>query len=312
MSHRAPTDAPEQMWASGLPIPARLVAAITFLRGEDDGLAWLRGLDRTSRDYADRWRLRLESIALGGAMSCCIFATSADGAPLVLKIPVDGDAGRLEAAVVGLWARTGGAPAVVEADPDAGGFLMSRVLPGDTYTGLDPAGIDGGVAAIVDLANRLGPVTPPDGLPVPDLRSVFEARLEWARARFADTDAAALAPPLDRAADLLGELLVSQAESVLLHADLQAKNVLVGPEGRLYAIDPLCARGERLSDLAMWAVLQDTAVPIDEVLEALSVRANLDLGRLRSWAYVIACLELRPLQPSRFARQVAFIENHVL
>jgi hypothetical protein len=60
-------------------IPDRLDKAIIFLRGEQEGRAWLDALPERLADYVGTWNLSLDSIADSGAMSCCAYCTTADG-----------------------------------------------------------------------------------------------------------------------------------------------------------------------------------------------------------------------------------------
>jgi streptomycin 6-kinase len=291
-----------------MPIPARLVKAITFLRGDEDGLAWLSGLDDVLRHFAAVWRLSLKSVAEGGAMSCCAFCVDDAGAELVLKVPVDQAAGVGEAATLRSWEPYGVAPRVVQADSAAGIFLMERVRPGVTFTGETNLSRLG---ATVDLFERLAAAGRADERhDIPKLAVLIEERLTWASERFADPAVSALRPDLDRVSRVAGALQSSNSGDDVVHGDLQAKNVLIGPAGRILCIDPFTARGDQASDVAMWTVLQDTDIPISDMLAALAKATHTDLDLLEDWAYVIAAAELRPKQAARFARQHDYLEAY--
>lgn len=295
------------MRAAGLPIPEQLVKAIKYLRGDEGGLEWLTALDGMLREYMTRWKLQLGSIAEGGAMSCCVFCIGEDGTDLVLKVPVEPRSGVGEAATLRRWVAFDVAPRVVHVDATSGVFLMERVLPGTTFAGI------GGVEDLppfLEMFDRLeGAGRKMDRLDVPELSSLMDDRLGWARVRFDDPEVAPLRPNLEFVAELANSL-GHAGNKELIHGDLQAKNVLWGPNGRIFCIDPLTAWGDRASDVAMWAVLQDTNVPITAILRALTAQSALDPERLDDWAYAIATIELRPAQAERYSRQRQFLDEY--
>ena len=102
----------------------------------------------------------------------------------------------------------------------------------------------------------------------------------------------------DRAAGLYAELCDSMGEPVVLHGDLHHDNVLRSGAGGWLAIDPAGIVGEREYETGAllrnpWPGLLELPHPgrilerrIDQLAEAL----ELDVGRIRGWAYSEAVL----------------------
>lgn len=300
-------DVHESMRAAGMPIPERLINAIKFLRGDEAGVAWLTGLNHVLQDYEHRWGLAFEAIAEGGAMSCCAYCRNEAGVEMVLKIPVDSRAGAMEANTLERWQSIGVSPKIVEVDRTSGVMLMERLRPGTTYQGVKE--LDD-LTSTVDMFNRLAQAGRKSRHEdVPSLSTVMTNRLGWASERFKDPAVSALRPDLERAKNLAFRLSSANVNRVV-HGDLQAKNLIWGPEGRLFCIDPLTAYGDPASDPAMWAVLQDSEHPIQALIERIARELQMPVHRLEQWAYVIASFELRPAQPRRYKRMRAFLDVH--
>ncbi|MFE5474843.1 aminoglycoside phosphotransferase family protein [Nocardia sp. NPDC056541] len=293
-------------------IPERLEAAIIFLRGEDDGRAWLGALPAQLAAYAERWGLDLESIADNGAMSCCAYCTVVEsGHAAVLKIPVDIEAGNTEMQMIDRWAAGNAAPSVLQHDVDTGVFLMTRIVPGTVAW---PGGDSAESASYGLLLSRLNSADLPEPPALKDLADVVQMRMGWARERFDDPRFADSIQRIDgnrHLADarvVADELLRTTERPRVLHADLQAKNILQGP-GLWYTIDPLGAIGDVNAEAALWVAIQDGPRTIAERLVDLADHPLLTPNRLLAWTYVLAVAEYRPyLQPSG-ERIVEFIES---
>jgi streptomycin 6-kinase len=274
-------------------IPERLVKAIVFLRGEDEGRAWLAALPRRIRLYASRWGLELESIAEGGAMSCCVFCTTSAGVPAVLKIPVDEPSGLSEMRQLERWGTSGAAPKILEQANGSGVFLMTRILPGTTAWAID--GPDDS-RKFSDLLRRLNNPDLPAGPRLKDMAEIAEMRLDWARERFADPRYANDIASIKDAERVLDALLRTTTSRHVLHADLQAKNVLRGTD-RWFAIDPLGAVGDLNAEAALWVAIQDGPASTEDRLNELHDHESLDANRLRAWTFVLSVAEYRPYLP---------------
>lgn len=292
------------MSPEGVPvIPASLVRAISVFRGEEAARAWLTTLPVRIGGYLRRWGLTAQTIAEGGATSCCVYCQAGDR-PVVLKIPLDAAAGRSEACLLRWWARTGVTPAVLHDDPDSGVFAMSRIVPGGMLAGT-PAADDAG--AFSRLLTQLHQPVPGPLPPLPDLAQIMNTRVGWARQRATDprytapADQPAAAAALATACSVLEVLLATTPARYPVHADLHPRNILDGG-GMWCVIDPFGAIGDVASDAAFWAVCQpDAAGSAAALLVQLDAHPLVDPDRLRAWAWVISILEYRPYQHPRLA-----------
>lgn len=275
---------------STLVIPEKLVRAILFLRGQEDGSRWLADLPGILDHYSSVWGATFEVISDGGAMSACALGTQG-GQGVVLKVPVDAQMGRSEGQLLDYWAPTGVVPAVIERDAETGVFLMERISPGDTQyprSGVTDSERYG------DLISRLcqpGLVNPPA---VRTLGEVMDMRIGWCKERFEGDGYEGVSVLLPFALDMLGELQLSFDPSMsrMLHADLQAKNVL-GRGGRYIAIDPMGAWGDLNAEVALWIAIQDGSTSILRRVEEMSSHHLLDPTRLAAWTYVLSIVEYR-------------------
>ena len=286
-----------------LQLSDRLVKAILFARGEAEGRLWLRSLPRRISHYARRWNLAPIEIAEGGAMSCCVFCITIDQREVVLKIPFDAVSGRLESRSLARWSEAGASPRVLACAPGSGVFLMSRVRPGTTAF---PTGHADDSERLCDLIARM---SSPHLRPMRSLKpldAVNGMRLEWAVDRFKDPGYQEQLDQLSGAMALAATLLSTTDPVQIIHGDLQAKNILVGPEGRWEAIDPFTCRGDVNAEAALWAAPLDSSCSIEERIAQLARCPALQEDRLRAWCYVYAVLEYRAYIPSTADRMRAF------
>jgi streptomycin 6-kinase len=133
-------------------------------------------------------------------------------------------------------------------------------------------------------------------------------RLDWARERFADPRYTNDIASIKDAEHVLNALIRSTRTRYLLHADLQAKNVLTGHDNRWFAIDPFGAVGDLNAEAALWAAIQDGPTSIEDRLLELD-GTLLDPDRLRAWTFVFAVAEYRPYLPEPARRIEEFLTN---
>ncbi len=288
------------------PIPERLERAILFLRGDEDGRAWLDALPARIDSYSRQWHLTTDAIADSGAMSCCVYCTTSDGTAAVLKIPVDSESGNTEVQLLQRWSEADAAPRILDRDDGSGVFLMTRILPGTIAWPVDGRADADRFGELLTRLNRSGSSTRPA---LKDLADIAEMRMDWARDRFADPQYAedmeyfSAAEHLEQAKRVLAALLDTSAQQYVLHADLQAKNILQGPD-HWFTIDPLGAVGDINAEAALWIAIQDGPVSTEDRIEQLAHHSLLDPIRLRAWSFVFSVAEYRPyLVPS--AKQMA-------
>jgi streptomycin 6-kinase len=290
-----------------LDLPDRLVKAIIFARGPEDGRAWLKTLPRRVDLYLNRWNLNPLHVAEGGAMSCCLYTTTDTGQETVLKIPFDAASGRLESRSLARWARADASPHILATAPTSGVFLMTRVRPGTTA---HPAGHPADSEHFCDLITRM---TRPDLGPLPGLKTieaVTRMRFEWATDRFKDPGYEPEREQLPGVTELFRKLLATAGPAQIIHGDLQAKNILIGPGDHWQAIDPFTCRGDLNAEAALWAVVQADGSSIDERLDQLTRCPLLDPARLRAWTYVLAVAEYRSYVQGNAQRIRDFTSAH--
>jgi streptomycin 6-kinase len=244
-------------------------AFVTRTFGED-GRAWLRSLPPLLEEIAGTWQLELGAELPGGLLSFVCEATTAEGRAAVLKVgppwPRAGDE------IVALRAWEGrGAPALLRADASRHALLLERVVPGT-----HPAPGDA-----VEVAGVLGALhlAPPSGLP--PLGDTVRRRL----ARAAD-EGRASPQKLGWAEATLRRLEATAPAAVLLHGDLDERNLLHCERRGLCAIDPLPCVGDPAYDAAYW-VHANRRPGRRERLESLLAATGLPRDRVRDWAGVI-------------------------
>lgn len=287
----------------------RLIDAIIFFRGEEDGWAWLNALPERIGKYCERWNLTPESIAEDGATSCCVYCSRHDGTLAVLKIPVDVNAGYLEMRSLSRWALADAAPEVLDYAEDSGVYLMTRILPG-----AHPWPVNG--PEDTDCFNELLARLNDPGLPplenLPPVMAMAEERLVWAEQRFADdTSYSDMTLRLPEARRALEVVCRDKARMTVLHGDLQAKNILLDASGKWIAIDPLTAVGDINYEAALWAVVQQGPISIDDRLTQLAKNQLLEPGRLAAWAFVLGIAEYRRYLPGQAGRIEAYVSGRV-
>ncbi|MBY8858647.1 aminoglycoside phosphotransferase family protein [Nocardia sp. CA2R105] len=254
------------------------------------------------------------TIADGAATPCCVYCVSEGQVPVVLKIPADPAAGRVEADLPRWWTHTGATPIVLHTDPDFGVFVTTQ--PGTMLAGT-PAAAD--ATAFSQLLTQLHQPSPDPLPPLVDLAHVMEMRVGWARElatdpRYTapDRQPAAIAA-LDDTCSVLEVLLRSTPARHVVHADLHPGNILEGG-GTWCAINPFGAIGDLHSDAALWAVCQigPSRVPsVAALMDQLDMHPLLSLNRLRAWAWVTSILEHRPhQQPQLAARMRTFTADY--
>jgi len=177
-----------------------------------------------------RWDLQGGS-RLGGGFRSDVFACSAAGGDqVVVKLTATPEEARLEAAALTLWAHTGAAVRLIDADITHGALLLERIWPGTPLPGGgDPvsAGIAARLLARVHLAAH-------GQLPFPALEDIYlrlesRARDDAAfeqRTRGDPARGAAGLQRLELARAAAMDLCATTGRPVLLHGDFVDKNLL--------------------------------------------------------------------------------------
>ena len=281
------------------PVPDSLLEELAFGLGESGALLWLAQAVATAGDLIERWELVPHEVLSGGSMSLCIKCGGAGGAELVLKVPASVPGGVTEKAALRAWGGNGAARLLAE-DERTSAMLMNFLgRVGEGSYGLDD---------IVDLAARLH-VADPSGHPFGPIQENLVRRIDWARDRFTGTGDEKHLADLAVTEELLDDLVSSQGPQVLLHGDLQAKNLIVHGDV-LTAVDPLPTLGPDVFDLAFWIAKNVHAGPtvsyVDQVAET---QPDIDRQSLLRWAWALAVLENRPYLARGREQRQEFIDG---
>jgi streptomycin 6-kinase len=249
------------------------------------GRTWLARLPGLIERCAAEWDLLIEDGLEGGLLSCVMSARSTGGQPVVLKIggpwtPIDREACALE-----YWAG-GPAPSLLAADPLLGAVLLERISPG-SVAAEHPAEE---VAGLLRALHAVRPSVPEIAL-LPSLAELVELRIatagEEAFAR-SPAEATSLAPVLLRARAQARELLHSFSDdAVLLHGDLEPRNILRCARRGIVAIDPIPCIGDPSYDAAYWAI-EGSPDGVEDRINTVAKSASLDHERVQRWSAVIA------------------------
>lgn len=282
------------------PVPDSLRENLAFVLGAEEADTWLVGADECARRLVQDWRLTPLEVLTGGSFSLCLRCRDERGAETVLKVPASPEHGAAEIAALQAWSGNGAAR-VLRVDPESSAMLMN-------FLGRLGEGGDYGLADIVDLTERLhGAATAQFAFAEVD--DNLDRRIDWARDRFAETRYEHHLDDLRHAEKLVAELSRRPGDRVLLHGDLQAKNLFVS-DGALVAVDPMPVVGPALFDIAFWIAKSVHARPTRTYVAKVSrLRPGIDEDELLRWTWALAVLEHRPyLQRGAVARQ-EFIDD---
>ncbi|MFE8957251.1 aminoglycoside phosphotransferase family protein [Streptomyces althioticus] len=265
--------------------PRRLVRALGETAPEGDG--WLEKLPGLAREAVDRRELSVERVQLpGGRSSLVVLVRTADGTPAVLKLAPPRARPESERVALAHW---GGLGAVQLLEPVSEGtegvLLLERLHPDVSVRTLPEA------KALLEAAGTLRRlwVDPPED-------HVFETVAErtgrQAKAMRAGADAAPeVAPLVDAALSVRGELLDSPPEHRLLHGTFRQSKVLSGERMPWLAVGPDPVVGEHAFDLARLVrdrvedlIAQPSgATTTRRRVRRLAESLEVDRERLRGW-----------------------------
>lgn len=167
--------------------------------------------------------------------------------PVVLKVGVPNP--ELTSEIAALQHFNGeGAVKLFAAIPEDGALLLEKLEPGEPVLDLDDDRSATSIAAgLIRQLHR----PPPENGPFPSITD-WGRGLDRLRATFKGGNGPFPARLVDRAEQLIAELVISQGEPVLLHADLHHWNVLSAGRSEWLAIDPKGLIGEREYEAGAW------------------------------------------------------------
>ena len=220
-------------------IPADVSRFVAHYFGAS-GRAWLEQLPAVIASAATRWDLDIEHPLSGGLLSCVLATRRRDATPAVLKIAGPWAPARHEALALEHW-DGGPAPRLLDFDDRLSALLLERIWPGDV-----PAGESCDQVARLISTLHAAPPTRSQMAVLPSLAEAVEQQFVTAAAEASarsEAEFAALAPKIQRARHAAAELLGKFAgPSVLLHGDLEQRNIVRCQQRGLAAIDTVLRR----------------------------------------------------------------------
>ncbi len=264
--------------------PRRLVRAL----GETapDGDDWLEKLPAAAERAVELRELTVERVQVpGGRSSLVVLVRRSDGSPAVLKLAPRRARPESERAALAHWGGLGAVQLLDEPDGTEGVLLLERLHPDVSVRSLPES------KALLEAAGTLRRlwVEPPAGHPFETVAERTGRQAEAMRAgAVADPE---VAPLVDAAVAVRGELLAGPPEERLLHGTFRQSKVLAGDRMPWLAVGPDPVVGESAFDLARLVrdrvedlVAQPSgASTTRRRIKRLAESLEVDQERLRGW-----------------------------
>ncbi len=268
-------------------LPEAFVSRVSGAYGEK-GIAWLQNLPKLLQTAENRWQLTDLHQFPNLAYNYVATARDATGKSVVFKAGVPGGEFLTEPAALRHFDGCG-MVRLLKSDDELGLMLLEHLLPGANLA----ENIDEETAtnAFIHVLNRLKKS--------PSTETVFPSVSDWAggfkrlRDKFGTGANAMPARTLDRAEDLMTELISSSGPAYLLHGDLHHWNILSAQREPWLAIDPKGVLGELEYEVGAWLrnpfpqLLQSVHPErlISNRVDMLAERLRFDRERLLGWGY---------------------------
>lgn len=268
-------------------LPAPFLRTLRDVHPDAD--VWLEALPETLERLEALWQIRVTGLVPQLSYNLVAYAERADGTPCILKLSPPNDEIVLEGEALSLYGGDGICE-LLERDDRVSALLLERVTPGVSLQELwTPEQDEVHTRAAAELLRRLWRRVP-EPHPFRPLRS-------WARALWTYKGTEIPARQRARAGELLLELL-SNAQPVLLHADVHHGNILTSAAaGEPYrAIDPKGIVGPRGYDVGSYLLNPvqgspaELAALLPSRLEIFSETLGLSRRELVRWDFVHAVL----------------------
>jgi streptomycin 6-kinase len=263
-------------------------ADLAFFRNLEDvaeARGWLRALPALVVALEREWEIQTRAPYEGCSTSWTAPATRGDGSPAVLKINWPHDRARHEIDGLECWDGHG-AVALYRSDRSRWAFLIEQCAPGTALSRME-FDVDTALRAVADVARRLWRPAPADSS-LPSMAAVTRSWAELVRTRFDRHQPAFDHGLVELGASLLETLSASGSRDVVLHGDLNPRNILRARRHPWLAIDPQPLVGDPAFDPP--AVIAQVAPPSDEPMELarryrlFSDLTGLTVERMAAWA----------------------------
>jgi streptomycin 6-kinase len=246
---------------------------------------WLRRLPELVAHCRKGWSLELGEILEGGCIGAVQGCRGPNGEDLVLKLSPPFANPANEARALAHWDGNGAAR-LVAWDPAAGALLLERVRPGAYLMERDRSVLDDDLAirAAAEALAAMQAVPVPTAPAFPGFEGKLAWWLEWTRVN-GEPDAAGtpMLPLFERCAR---SLYASAKHKTLAHGDFVAKNLLLGPDGRYVAVDPLPYIGDPASDIGHFSSYHSPVGTVISRARAIAEATGNDPQRAAQWAAV--------------------------
>lgn len=266
---------------------------------------WLDTLPSLVDYYAEKWELTINEPLEGGSVSVVLAATKGDEA-VVLKIhppwvkrPNGAPSTEAEVAAFRIWDGEG-APRLLASDAQA--LLLEYITPAEHSPELS-------AQEVATLVTQIARPVHPGSSALPGIPTIYDELLQ----RLYRAEASrheAISPTLLMCATSMANYLAAvqgKRPRELIHGDFKAKNILKRPDGRFAVIDPNPAIGNRLYDVALWAIDRPETM-LDrcaETAELLKVNPQI----VGSLAVALAIPEICLASPGRAQRTLEQVQN---
>lgn len=280
-------------------LPREFVTAVEDNLGKDNAHNWLIHAVEDANRLAWEWRIAPDGVLTGGVLSLCVLCTDRSNAKVVIKIPADTESGRSEIAALSSW-KMGTTPRLLQVDEKSSAFLIEYI-----------SAVDNPIEAhdVFNLADSLHKNSANLDFKFPNLKTILDIRVDWAEERFLNPKYSHWQSDLAIAKRIIQRLLETTSETVLLHGDLQRKNLIVSPDG-LRAIDPFACIGDSVFDSAFWLGLVHHDAPLLDILKRYSVgRSTEEYRRFLCWTWVVSVVENRPYEQLGTLERAEFISE---
>lgn len=192
--------------------------------GGPSGADWARRARRLVIECLEQWNLRVAGPAMTGWTAVVFPVCRSDGTPAALKVGWPHEESRMEHTALQIWGGDGAAR-LFAADPARGALLLEQL---DASKSLMTQDAFAACEIIGDLLRRLHRPAPPT---IPPLR-------DWLVQHLDRLDHPAVPRRFAARTRALGDELLGDPVSVMLHTDLHYENVLAGERQPWLAIDP--------------------------------------------------------------------------